>query len=97
MEGAPEGYWDGILEIEGAEEGVIVGMSLGAGEGNLDGVVDGADDGANDGTSEGAEEGLMLIDGAILGASAKSEKTVVDMEERRKLTSSTDESWWPAR
>jgi hypothetical protein len=92
MVGSPEGYWDGILEIEGAREGVIVGMSLGDCEGDLDGVVEGADDGSSDGTSEGAEEGLMLIDGAILGASAKSEKTVVDMEERRKLTSWADES-----
>ena len=89
IEGALEGYWDGILDIVGAKEGVKVGTELGTFDGNIVGRLDGAELGARDGTFEGAADGIMLIDGDELGASARVEKTVVELEERRKLTSLT--------
>ena len=96
IEGALEGYWDGILDIVGANEGVKVGTELGTFDGNIVGRLDGTELGANDGACEGAADGIMLIDGDELGASARVEKTVVELEERRKLTSLTGESL-PAR
>jgi len=81
--GVKEGKVLGADDTDGAKDGTLLGGTDGTEEGPDEGSLEGT----RDGTAEGNIVGTELIDGAELGASARSEKTVVASNERRKLTS----------